>query len=97
MNKFSEQLTYKNREYTICGEYESSIEPVDHVAWLNGGILHEHDIMGRVVKEKDIEIDKVFIYDEDANEEEEIQATPDDLLYFTERLAEILTENEKSN
>lgn len=95
MTKFSEQLTYKNREYIICGEYEASIEPIDHVAWLNGGVLHEHDIMGNVVKEKDIEIDKVFIYNEETNEEELINAAPDDLLYFTERLAEILTEIEK--
>lgn len=92
MKTFSENILFNNRQLTISGTFDRRREVVDHVGWLQNSEIHEKDIYGNVVHEKDIDILSVLEYHEDMDCEKEVKLTHDELIEVTEILAGILGE-----
>lgn len=59
-----EELVYKGKDILVSGSYGTRTEAIDHKAWLSGGTVWEKDIMGEYLHTDDIEIKKIFEYDE---------------------------------
>lgn len=55
--------TQEGEVFEVYLEFEWTEEAIDHVAWISGGEVHGHDIMGEVAG--DLEGSTVLVSDED--------------------------------
>jgi len=88
---FEEQIKHGHEDITVVGVYDVEWAAIDHVATLGHFGVTDHDVFGMRVGSQDITITKVYKYDEEINEEIVYEPTKNEMVQFTEILAEILS------